>query len=67
MEVFQDLVAEAGPDMSDVAPCIAFPHGEDQGAEERPGAPGAVTPAITTSCRFAVLIFSQSGVRLADA
>jgi hypothetical protein len=27
---------------------------------------GAVKPAITTSCRFAVLIFSQSGVRLPD-
>jgi hypothetical protein len=40
MEVFQDLVAEAGADMSDVAPCVAFPHGEDKGAEERPGAPG---------------------------
>src|SRR5215216_4550510 len=39
MEVFQDLVAEAGADMSDVAPCVAFPHGEDEGAEERPGAP----------------------------
>ena len=40
MEVFQDLVAEAGAYMSDVAPCVAFPHGEDQGAEERPSAPG---------------------------
>jgi hypothetical protein len=39
MEVFQDPVAEAGADMSDVAPCFVFPHGEDQGAEERPGAP----------------------------
>src|SRR6476620_6995635 len=39
MEVFQDLVAEASAYMSDVAPCVAFPHGEDQGAEERPGAP----------------------------
>ena len=39
MEVFQDLVAEASADMSDVAPCIVFLHGEDQGAEERPGAP----------------------------
>jgi hypothetical protein len=38
MEVFQDPVAEAGADMSDVAPCFVFPHGEDQGAEERPGA-----------------------------
>jgi ParB family transcriptional regulator, chromosome partitioning protein len=27
---------------------------------------GAVKPAITTSCRFAVLIFSQSAVRLPD-
>src|ERR1700710_1405207 len=40
MEVFQDLVAEASAYMSDVAPCVAFPHGKDQGAEERPGAPG---------------------------
>src|SRR5712672_4327975 len=40
MEVFQDLVAEASAYMSDVAPCVVFPHGEDQGAEERPGAPG---------------------------
>src|SRR5687767_5582173 len=40
MEVFQDLVAEACADMSDVAPRAAFPHGEDQGAEERSGAPG---------------------------
>src|SRR3954465_11148892 len=40
MEVFQDLVAEASADMSDGAPSVAFPHGEDQGAEERPGAPG---------------------------
>src|SRR5712671_3650196 len=40
MEVFQDLVAEASADMSDVAPCVVFPHGEDQGAEERPGPPG---------------------------
>src|SRR4051812_30859911 len=40
MEVFQDLVAEASADMSDVAPCVAFPHGEDQGAEKRPGPPG---------------------------
>src|SRR6266481_4225720 len=40
MEVFQDLLAEASAYMSDVAPCVAFPHGEDQGAEERPGAPG---------------------------
>src|SRR3954454_8611700 len=40
MEVFQDLVAEASADMSDVAPCVVFPHGEDQGAEEWPGAPG---------------------------
>src|SRR4030088_3336705 len=40
MEVFQDLVAEASADMSDVAPCVALPHSEDQGAEERPGAPG---------------------------
>src|SRR5258705_11901748 len=40
MEVFQDLVAEASAYMSDVAPCVVFPHGEDQGAEERPSAPG---------------------------
>src|ERR1700710_1519565 len=40
MEVFQDLVAEASAYMSDVAPCVAFPHGKDQGAEERPGVPG---------------------------
>src|SRR3979490_111380 len=40
MEVFQDLVAEASAYMSDVAPCVVFPHGEDKGAEERPGAPG---------------------------
>src|SRR4051812_37721532 len=38
MEVFQDLVAEASADMSDVSPCVAFPHGEDQGAEERSAA-----------------------------
>src|SRR3954469_14508131 len=39
MEVFQDPVAEAGADVSYVAPCFVFAHGEDQGAEERPGAP----------------------------
>ena len=32
-------MAKAAADMSDVAPCFIFPHGEDQGAEERPGAP----------------------------
>src|ERR1700710_1476336 len=44
MELFQDPVAEAGADMSDVAPCFVFPHGEDQGAEERPGAPRRCEP-----------------------
>src|SRR5437016_4541996 len=44
MELFQDLVAEASADMSDVAPCVAFPHGKDEGAEERPGAPGRREP-----------------------
>src|SRR6185503_13667998 len=39
MEVFQDLMAEASADMSDVAPSVVFAHGEAQGAEERPGAP----------------------------
>src|SRR3954453_6202989 len=38
MEISQDLVAESSADMSDVAPCVAFSQGEDQGAEERPGA-----------------------------
>src|SRR6195952_4084047 len=40
MKVCQDLVAEASAYMSDVAPGVVFPHGEDQGAEERPGALG---------------------------
>ena len=44
-----------------VAPCVAFRYGEDQGAEERPGRLGAVKPAITTSCRFPVLIFADPG------
>src|SRR5215207_11561473 len=39
MKVFQDLVAEASAYMSDVAPRVAFPHREDQGAEERSGPP----------------------------
>ena len=33
-------MAEAGADVSDVAPGVVFAHGEDQRAEERPGAPG---------------------------
>jgi len=60
-------MAEAGADMSNVAPPIVFAHGEDQGAEEGLVRLGAVKPAITTSCRFAVLIFSQSAVRPPDA
>jgi len=34
------LVAEAGPYMADVTPGIVFPHRENEGTEERPGAPG---------------------------
>jgi hypothetical protein len=46
MEVFQDPVAEASTDMSDVAPFFVFPHGEDQVTVSRAAGIKAVERAV---------------------
>lgn len=67
MEVFQDLVAEPRADMSDIAPCVVFPHGEDQGAEERPGALGRREARDHHFLLLCCLDRQQSAVRLPEA
>ena len=57
-------MGKAGADVTDIAPGLAFPNRKHQVRQNRGGMlRGAVKPAITTSWRRAVLIFSQSLVR----
>ena len=59
-------MTEARADVTNKAPVLALADGERQCSEAGPSPPGAVKPAMTTSWRFDVLIFSQSSVLAPD-
>ena len=66
VQLLKRLVAEAGADVTDIAPAVLLAHRKDKRSKERRVRLGAVNPAMTTSWRFEVLIFSQSSVRAPD-
>ena len=66
MQILEGPVIEPCADMSDISPSVIFAHGENKRTKKRARPFGAVKPAMTTSWRFAVLILSQSAVRVPD-
>jgi hypothetical protein len=66
VQLFEDRVTESCANMADRAPAVAFAKPESQTPAIGPLLLGAVKPAITTSCRFDILIFRQLSVRTPD-